>query len=39
MLPNQDQRIGEHIQRNRQPPPRRSHHELILLKLLATMMK
>src|SRR5579875_3346632 len=39
MLPDQDQRIGQHVQRYRQLAPFRAHHELVLLKLIAAMMK
>src|ERR1700756_2753872 len=39
MLPHQNQRIRQHIQRHRQPPPRLPHHELILLKFILPVIE
>ena len=35
MLAHQHQRVGEHIERHRQPPARHTHHELMLFEFVA----
>ena len=38
MLPNQDQRIGQQVERNRQPPSFRPQHKLVLFQLFTPLV-
>ena len=39
VLPNQDERVGQHIERDGQSPARRAHHEFIFFQLIAAIVK
>ena len=38
MLPDQNQSVGQHVERNRQASSRYAHHKFVLIKFLAALV-